>query len=114
MNIVTVPASLFAAERAAAEYRQQRDYGTPEDLEYGYAEAETDIAAELVKSDEVAELVMQVREAAGLLNWIAHHVTLPEMYLRPFRDLDRRARAIDDRADDLIEKAAMAEMGEPA
>lgn len=72
---------------------------------YGYEEADSDIAAEYVAADEVAELVMEVREAAGLLDWIAHNVDLPA-HLRPsFRELDRRARNLSKRADELMEAA---------
>ena len=73
---------------------------------YGYEDADADIAAELVDADEVAELVMEVREAAGLLDWIAHNVDLPAHLLHSFRDLDCRARGLRCRADELCEAAS--------
>lgn len=73
--------------------------------DYGYEEADSDIAAEYVAADEVAELVMEVREATGLLNWISHNVELPAHLRQSFRELDRRARGLSKRADELMEAA---------
>ncbi|KAF1711095.1 hypothetical protein CSC70_03980 [Pseudoxanthomonas kalamensis DSM 18571] len=74
--------------------------------EYGYEEADDDIAAGLEEAGEVSELVMDVRNAAALLNWIANNVELPVWALPDFRAIDRQASSISKRADELIEKYA--------
>lgn len=84
---------------AAANYDNQ----SPPEPDYGLDDADGDIAAELVKADEVAELVLEVRESAGLLDWIAHNVELPANLLTEFRILDRRAKRLSDRASELCE-----------
>lgn len=73
--------------------------------DYGYEEADNDIAVEYIAADEVAELVMEVREAAGLLDWISHNVDLPTNLLATFRIIDRRARGLSKRAEELMEAA---------
>jgi hypothetical protein len=88
---------------AAANYDNA---SPPEESDYGYDDADVEIATELVEADEVGELVMDVREAADLLNWISYNVQVPTKYLHKFRELDRRAKGLEDRACKLLEANA--------
>lgn len=87
---------------AAANYDNQ---SPPEDPEFGLDDADLAIAAEYEAAYEVAELVREVRESAWMLNWMAQNVDMPTEYLTHFRELDRRARSLSDRASELCGEA---------
>lgn len=63
--------------------------GSPDYVEpdYGMDDASALVAQSLIKRDEVGELVDEVAEAAGLLNWISHNVNIPDVFLRDFQFL---------------------------
>jgi hypothetical protein len=76
---------------------------SPDHIEpdYGYEEAEREVAERLVSEDEVDALVNEVREALPLLRWLAGQ-DIPTQHLPAFRNLDRKARAIESACDELI------------
>lgn len=78
------------------------DYIEPD---YGYEEAEEEVAAQLVEADEVHELVNEVRECVPLLNWLAGQ-GVPPQYLTAFRNLDRKARSLEKSCEELMERNA--------
>ena len=78
------------------------DYVEPE---YGYEEAEEELAGQLVAADEVCALVNEIRESVPLLRWLAEQ-DIPARHLTAFRSLDRRARSLEKSCEALIEKAA--------
>lgn len=65
---------------------------------YGLEEADMDVAADLVKADEVAELVEEVRESLPLLRWVADQ-EIPGHLISRFRLLIRKAEALDKAVD---------------
>ena len=72
--------------------------------EYDFTDADGLIASGLIQNGEVADVVMELRNAADFLNWIAYNVHLPREYMHAFRDMDRRAKAMSSRAAELVEK----------
>ena len=68
------------------------------DPAYGLDDADMDVAADLVKADEVAELVCEVRESLGLLRWLADQ-SIPATHLPAYRQLLRKAEALDKAVD---------------
>lgn len=88
-------------------YQHQRNIDAqspPEPVDVDYADADAEIAANLVSRFEVDELVQDVRASAGLLNWISHNVQLPYYYLKEFRALDHWAKRFDREADAIVER----------
>lgn len=77
------------------------DYVAPK---YDYVEADAAIAQSLVERDEVDELVADVRNAAGLIEWIGNNVKLPWWADASHRALFNRTQEISRRADSLIKE----------
>jgi hypothetical protein len=72
--------------------------------DYDYTDADDAIASELIDGGIVADMVMEVRNSADFLNWIAYNVELPKRYLHEFREMDRRAKRLSERASELVER----------
>lgn len=79
---------------AASNY----DNASPSVPAYDAFDADADVAADLVKADEVHELVTEVRESLGLLRWLADQ-SIPAIHLPAYRELLRKAEALDKAVD---------------
>lgn len=87
-------------------YQHQRNIDAqspPEPVDVDYADADAEIAANLVSRFEVDELVQDVRASAGLLNWISEQ-GVPLHYRAAFRALDHWAKRFDREADAIVER----------
>ncbi|XQA74635.1 hypothetical protein ACM9XA_03600 [Xanthomonas sacchari] len=69
----------------------------PEDPAFDRDDAVVNVAANLVKEDEVAELVMNVANARALLAWIATESEIPRHLWAEWAALERQAIALDQR-----------------
>lgn len=70
------------------------DYDEPA---FGLDDAAINVAAALVKSDDVAELVMHVAKARRFLAWVARETDIPEAMRTEWAALERDAIALDRR-----------------
>lgn len=85
---------------ASRNYDNASPTETPD---FDYSEADDRIASDLIHGGGVSEVVMEVRNAADFLNWIAYNVDLPARYRHEFRELDRRAKGLSSRAAELAQ-----------
>lgn len=86
--------------RSAA--RTHENASPAESPDYDYTDADDQIARELHRAGDVADVVMEVRNSADFLNWIAYNVEIPSRFLHEFRELDRRAKSVSKRAAELV------------
>lgn len=68
------------------------DYDEPA---FGRDDAIVNVAAQLVKDDEVAELVMHVANARRFLAWVSLETIIPEAMRADWAALERDAIALD-------------------
>lgn len=62
---------------------------------FDWDDAVINVAAELVKQDEVAELVMHVANARALLAWISTETAIPRHLRQEWAALERHAVSLD-------------------
>lgn len=69
----------------------------PEDPAFARDDAIINVAADLAKEDEVAELVMHVANAKALLAWISTETVIPRHLRDEWAALERQSIALDQR-----------------
>lgn len=94
-------ASLDRGMKAAADVAR----ADPEDRAYGLDDAQADVAAHLIKYDEVHELVADVTDALAFLAWAASQ-EIPTHLCASFRILDRKATSLSNMIDARMESQA--------
>lgn len=88
---------------AAAQY----DAAGPDETEVPdsfYEDAHEEVAAALVKSDNVVELVMTLANAESGLDYMLSRVDVPLYYSRDVSELARLARSMHMRVESCVEK----------
>lgn len=66
---------------------------------FGEDDAAAAVAKRLHRHGDVGELVEDVANAAGLLDWIAHNAVLPEHLLWRFRSLEKHVKRLRKEVD---------------
>ena len=94
----------YARQLSAAQRAYDNASPNESESDYGTDDAQAEVAQTLIDMDEVGAVVSDLYDVKALMNWLAHNVDIPALYLPAFRAIDRRVTSIW-RAVDALEVA---------